>query len=54
MADCTVQQIEAQRDPLRQLVGTSAADQLQKLDQLKTSGSISDQEYPTLFARVVR
>ena len=53
MAERNIQQIEAQREQLRQFAGTSPADELQKLDQLKASGSISDQEYQTLRARVV-
>ena len=45
--------IEA-RDNLRQIVGFSAADEIEKLDRLKASGSISDQEYGRLRARVLQ
>lgn len=36
------------RDELRQMVGFSAADEIAKLDALKSKGSISDQEYARL------
>jgi hypothetical protein len=41
------------RDELRQIVGLSAADEIAKLDRLKSSGSISDQEYARLRAKLV-
>jgi hypothetical protein len=41
------------RDELRQVVGFSAADEITKLDRLKSSGSISDQEYARLRAQLV-
>jgi cbb3-type cytochrome oxidase subunit 3 len=42
------------RDELRQIVGFSAADEIEKLDRLKTAGSISEQEYARLRARLVQ
>ncbi len=39
------------RDELRQAVGFSA-DEIEKLDRLKSMGSITEQEYATLRARV--
>jgi hypothetical protein len=33
------------RDELRQIVGFSAADEIEKLNRLKSTGSISEQEY---------
>ena len=42
------------RDDLRQFVGFSAADEIEKLDRLKAAGSISEQEYARLRARVVQ
>lgn len=42
------------RDDLRQFVGFSAADEIEKLDRLKAAGSISEQEHATLRARVVQ
>ena len=41
------------RDELRQVVGFSAADEIEKLDRLKAAGSITDQEYARLRARAV-
>ena len=42
------------RDELRQIVGFSAADVIAKLDRLKSTGSISDQEYARLRAKLVQ
>lgn len=39
------------RDELRQIVGFSAADEIAKLDRLKSTGSISEQEYGRLRAK---
>lgn len=50
-SDARSQQV---RDDLRQFVGFSAADEIEKLDRLKAAGSISEQEYATLRARVVQ
>ena len=41
------------RDELRQVVGFSAADEIEKLDRLKAAGSITEQEYARLRARAV-
>jgi Phospholipase_D-nuclease N-terminal len=41
-------------DDLRQLVGFSAADEIEKLDRLKSAGSISEQEYGRLRAHLVQ
>jgi hypothetical protein len=42
------------RENLRQVVGFSVADELEKLDKLKAAGSISADEYTRLRARVVQ
>jgi hypothetical protein len=42
------------RDELRQIVGFSAADEIGKLDRLKAAGSISEQEYGRLRAKLVQ
>jgi uncharacterized membrane protein len=42
------------RDELRQIVGFSAADEIAKLDRLKATGSISEQEYGRLRTRLVQ
>ena len=47
-----VQALQA-RDDLRQVVGFSIADELAKLDRLKTEKLISDEEYLRLRARLV-
>ena len=44
---------QAQED-LRKFVGFSAADEIEKLDRLKAAGSISEQEYGHLRARLVQ
>ena len=41
------------RDELRQAVGFSAADEIGKLDRLKSAGSISAEEYARLRARLI-
>ena len=41
------------RNELRQIVGFSAADELVKLDQLKAKGTISQQEYTNLRAKII-
>lgn len=42
------------RDELRRVVGFSAADELAKLDALKTSGSITEAEFARLRERLVQ
>jgi hypothetical protein len=42
------------RDDLRRLVGTGTADEIEKLGRLKAAGSISEQEYSRLRARLVQ
>jgi hypothetical protein len=42
-----------QREELRHVVGYSAADELDKLDRMKSEGRLSDEEYQKLRARVV-
>jgi predicted membrane channel-forming protein YqfA (hemolysin III family) len=41
------------RDELRQIVGFSAADEITKLDRLRSTGSLTDQEYARLRAKLV-
>jgi hypothetical protein len=53
MAERNAQQAEQARDELRRVVGFSVADELTKLDQLKKSGSITDNEFQRLRARLV-
>ena len=53
MAERNAQQAQQARDELRRVVGFSAADEIAKLDRLKKSGSITDDEYGRLRARLV-
>jgi len=53
MAERNIAQAQAQQEQLRQMVGTSSADELMKLDQLKASGSITDDEYQKMRAKVI-
>jgi hypothetical protein len=53
MAERNAQQAQQAREELRRVVGYSVADEITKLDQLKTSGSITADEYGRLRARLV-
>ena len=53
MAERNIAQAQAQQEQLRQMVGTSSADELMKLDQLKASGSITEAEYQTMRAKII-
>ncbi len=54
MAERNDARSQAMHDNLRQIVGFSAADEIEKLDRLKASGSLSAEEYTRLRARVVQ
>jgi hypothetical protein len=54
IAERNVQAAHQARDELRRVVGFSAADEIEKLDRLKTAGSISADEYARLRARLVQ
>src|SRR5215813_11227990 len=53
MAERTSQQAQRARDELRSVVGFSVADEIEKLDRLKKSGSITDQEFARLRTRLI-
>ena len=53
MAERDAQQVQQARDELRSVVGFSVADEITKLDQLKKSGSITDDEFKRLRAKLV-
>ena len=53
MTERSSQQAQQAREELRKVVGFSAADEIEKLDRLKKSGSISDQEFTRLRAKLV-
>jgi predicted PurR-regulated permease PerM len=54
MAERRNQRIQQSRDEIRQLVGFSVADELEKLQRLKDSNAISNEEYLQLRARAVQ
>ena len=53
MAERNAQQAQQAREELRSVVGYSVADEFTKLDQLKKSGSITDDEFKRLRAQLV-
>ena len=53
MAERSSQQAQQTREELRKVVGFSAADEIEKLDRLKKSGSITDLEFARLRAKLV-
>jgi predicted membrane channel-forming protein YqfA (hemolysin III family) len=54
MAERQNERAQQARDQLRQAIGYSAADELEKLERLKNSNAISNEEYARLRARVVQ
>jgi uncharacterized membrane protein len=54
MAERQTQRAQQARDELRHVVGFSAADEIEKLERLKNAGTISNEEYTRLRARVVQ
>ena len=54
MAERNAQYAERARDELRRVVGFSAADEIQKLEGLKRSGSITEDEFRQLRAKLVQ
>ena len=54
MAERQQRRAQQARDELRQVVGYSAADEIEKLERLKNSGTISNEEYTRLRARAVQ
>lgn len=53
MTDRDIAQAEAARAQLRDVVGFSVADELVKLENLKAAGTITDDEYRKLRAKLV-
>ena len=54
MAERSSRQAQQAREELRRVAGFSPADEIAKLDRLKKSGSISDQEFARLRAKLVQ
>jgi hypothetical protein len=53
MAERNAAQVEQAREELRRVVGYSVADEITKLDQLRKSGAITDDELKRLRAKLV-
>jgi Phospholipase_D-nuclease N-terminal len=54
MAERSGQRAQQAREELRQVVGFSVADEVEKLERLKTAGTISTEEYTRLRARLMQ
>src|SRR5215470_10179645 len=54
MAERSVRQAQQAREDLRHVIGYSVADEIEKLDRLKKSGSITEQEFARLRAKLVQ
>ena len=54
MAERSNQQAQQAREELRRVAGFSVADEIDKLDRLNKSGSITDQEFTRLRAKLVQ
>ncbi len=54
MAERSAQQAQQTREELRRAIGFSVADEITKLDSLKKSGSITDEEFARLRAKLVQ
>jgi Phospholipase_D-nuclease N-terminal len=54
MAERNNARVRQARDDLREAVGYSIADEIEKLERLKQSGAISEPEYARLRARAVQ
>ena len=52
IAERNSQQAQQAREELRRAVGFSVADEIEKLDRLKKSGSITEQEFARLRAKL--
>ncbi len=53
MAERNQERAKQARNELRQVVGFSVADELEKLDRLKSSGAITEDEFKRLRAKLV-
>lgn len=54
MAERQAQRMQQAREELRHVVGYSVADEIEKLERLKTAGTISNDEFFRLRARAVQ
>ena len=53
MAERQTKAVAQERDQLRHAVGFSVADEIEKLDRMKSEGKLSDDEYQKLRGRLV-
>jgi hypothetical protein len=54
MAERSAARVQQAREEIRNVVGFSVADEIEKLDQLKRSGSITNDEFTQLRAKLVK
>jgi len=54
MAERQSQRVVQEREDMRHFIGYSVADEIEKLERLKHSGTISNEEYTRLRARVIQ
>ena len=54
MAERQSQRVQQAREDKRHFVGYSVADEIEKLERLKNSGTVSNEEYTRLRARAVQ
>ena len=54
MAERSVERVQKAREELRNVIGFSVANEIEKLDRLKRSGSITDDEFARLRAKLVK
>lgn len=54
MAERSLERVQRAREELRNVIGFSVADEIEKLDRLKRSGSITDYEFTRLQTRAGR
>jgi hypothetical protein len=54
MSERNAERVQAAREEFQRVMGFSVADELGKLDRLRTAGSISDGEFARLRARLVQ
>jgi len=54
MTERNIQQSQHAREELKRVVGFSTADEIEKLDRLKKSGSITDDEFSRLRAKLMQ
>ena len=54
MAERRMRQAQQTREDIRRVIGFSVADEIEKLERLKTAGSISEPEFSQLRTRLVQ